>query len=506
MSTPALLIDIAFDSPLLESTTAAVYTDVSAYVRGEVHIHRGRNHETQDFEAGTLTLTLSNTDRRFDPANLAGPYVSGGVTKVLPMKKIRVRAQWPVSGGTPVAVWAGYIESWRPRYGEGNIAYVDLECVDAFKIFNLYTVEGPSLVNQRSDARIGVVLDAIGWLAGDRNFQAGSFYKMRVQAQTALVQNALTHMHLVSRTEGGLLYMARNGKVSFFGQDTLVNIGPPSAVFSDDPAGIDKPYADLELAIDDTHIWNYITMTREAGLQQVAQEVTPFPSRTAYGLRRLDMTGLLFEDDAKAASVADLYLRRYSAAQLRAVRMTVDPAVRDVWTTVLGLDLSLSIAVVRTGLLGGTPFNQECLIQAIDWRITKSRWIASFALSPRNSATLNTAITASTVDRWNLMTLTGGWANFGAPETLAGYYKEGDYVYLRGSIVGTNSNGAVAFTLPLGYRPLQRQRWVTAAQGAFSSAQIRVDGDGTIRPSENGLGAGVSTSGFVSIQGSFKVT
>lgn len=505
MATPVLLIDIAFDSPLLEATTVPTYTDVSAYVRGEVHIHRGRNHETQDFEAGTLTLTLINTDRRFDPANLAGPYVSGGVTKVLPMKKIRVRAQWPVSGGTITAMWAGYIESWRPRYGEGNIAYVDLECVDAFKIFNLYTVEGPSLTNDRTDIRMGVVLDAIGWVAGDRNFQPGTSYKMRVQAQTALVQNALAHMQLVSRTEGGLLYMTRNGRVFFGGQDSLVTVGPPTAVFSDDPAGIDNPYADLELAVDDQHIWNYITITREAGLQQVATEVTPFPSRTAYGLRRLDLSGLLFEDDAKAASVADLYLRRYSAAQLRAVRLTVDPAVRDVWTTVLGLNLGLSIAVVRTGLLGGTPFNQECLIQAIDWRITKRRWIVSFQLSPRNYATLNTSITPSVVDKWIPMTLVNSWANFGAPETLAGYYKEGDYVYLRGSIVGTANNGAICFTLPLGYRPLQRQRWVTSAQSPYS-AQIRVDTDGTIRPAENNLGAGASTTGFIALNGSFKVT
>jgi len=72
MSVPVLIAEIMFDDP--------TWTDVSAYVRS-ASVHRGSSRvdsPTLRYEAGTATLKLDNRDRRFDPTNLAGPYVSGG--------------------------------------------------------------------------------------------------------------------------------------------------------------------------------------------------------------------------------------------------------------------------------------------------------------------------------------------------------------------------------------------------------------------------------------------
>src|SRR5262245_34249165 len=46
------------------------------------------------YEGGQLEARLDNTDRRFDPTNLSGPYVVGGETQVEPQRVVRLRATW----------------------------------------------------------------------------------------------------------------------------------------------------------------------------------------------------------------------------------------------------------------------------------------------------------------------------------------------------------------------------------------------------------------------------
>src|SRR6516165_2427716 len=46
------------------------------------------------YDAATCTITLANSDGRFSPEDLAGPYVTGGVSQVRPMIPVRVRAVW----------------------------------------------------------------------------------------------------------------------------------------------------------------------------------------------------------------------------------------------------------------------------------------------------------------------------------------------------------------------------------------------------------------------------
>ncbi|MGW6535216.1 LamG-like jellyroll fold domain-containing protein [Streptomyces sp. NPDC055051] len=62
--TPKVTVEVAFDGgPFSKSYT---WTDISDYVRG-FQIRRGRNYELDRIEAGTLSLTLDNSDGRFTP-------------------------------------------------------------------------------------------------------------------------------------------------------------------------------------------------------------------------------------------------------------------------------------------------------------------------------------------------------------------------------------------------------------------------------------------------------
>src|SRR5258707_632437 len=67
--------------------TQSAWTDVTPYVDtaggGQITITRGSSRVESPvirYDAGTCSIPLINTDRRFDPTNLAGPYVTGGGT------------------------------------------------------------------------------------------------------------------------------------------------------------------------------------------------------------------------------------------------------------------------------------------------------------------------------------------------------------------------------------------------------------------------------------------
>ena len=58
-------LDVSGQGPLVDTP---VWTDVTQYVRG-MTINRGRGSVHSEFDAGSLTLILDNTDGRFDPNN-----------------------------------------------------------------------------------------------------------------------------------------------------------------------------------------------------------------------------------------------------------------------------------------------------------------------------------------------------------------------------------------------------------------------------------------------------
>lgn len=107
------------------------YADVSAYVR-DVTIRRGRQRPVDRFTAGTATVVLTNTDARFDPRNLTGPYAAAGISGVLPMRPIRVSATY---NGTTYRLFTGFIDSLSFGYAPGlRDATVTLACSDGMKL------------------------------------------------------------------------------------------------------------------------------------------------------------------------------------------------------------------------------------------------------------------------------------------------------------------------------------------------------------------------------------
>ncbi|HEX8774902.1 MAG TPA: hypothetical protein VF735_15115 [Pyrinomonadaceae bacterium] len=82
-------------------------------------------------------------------------------------------------------------------------------------------------------------------------------------------------------------------------------------------------------------------------------------------------------------------------------------------------------------------------------------------------------------------TLLNSWVNFGGVNAPAGYYKRNGRVFLRG-LIKSGTIGAVAFTLPTGYRPAYYHYFaVVTYDYVFAAVYVQDNGDVFIKNGNN---------------------
>jgi len=137
--------------------------DISSYVK-TIYIDRGKKVELGNTPAGTLDITLNNSDKRFSPPYAAGPLYE----KIRPWLPVRVRAI--VSGGALITFYAGFISkiSVNPHK---SVQEAYLYCTDGMDLLarNMVAVDKSNRNMVTDGAAIGKVLDGAGWPAGKRS-------------------------------------------------------------------------------------------------------------------------------------------------------------------------------------------------------------------------------------------------------------------------------------------------------------------------------------------------
>lgn len=130
---PEVSVDIAFTS---DPGEVPDWVDVSEDYMA-IETNRGRNQELDRYQAGTCSVTLKDTARKYDPTNAAGPYFPN----LRPMKRLRVLATW---AGVTYPVFSGYIDSIDPEYAgpPNGMATATIRATDGFKV--LAAAELPS--------------------------------------------------------------------------------------------------------------------------------------------------------------------------------------------------------------------------------------------------------------------------------------------------------------------------------------------------------------------------
>lgn len=339
-----------------------------------VSIRRGRNRVLNSFEAGTATVVLEDENGDYNPQNTSSPYYG----KLLPLRKIRIYADYDDGGGTDrYYLFSGYITSFDNTFRLGNdeVSTVTFQCVDAFRLLQnvqITTVAGSS-AGQTTGARIENLLDLASFPVSQRVIDVGDTL---VQADPATSRSLLAACQNIEQSELGGFFIDDEGNAVFLSRSTVSEKADETPLLFNDN-GTDISYQSIDFAYDDTQIFNDITVTRLGGTAQNVQSTSSIETFFIHSGSRSD---LLMQTDAEALDQASMLLNARENALLRIDSIglnLMDSTASNRIVAGLESDLFTLINVTKTGQASST-FTLELFVQGIQHDITPNTWTTRF--------------------------------------------------------------------------------------------------------------------------------
>jgi hypothetical protein len=393
MSFPTLRVEAAFtvgttqtfilDDPVkgvLDTATLGneVWSDITEYARS-LSVRRGASRAEGPvlrFEAGTMTLTLDNSDRRFDPTNTSGPYVAAGISQVTPMRQVRVVADY---AGISYPVFTGYADAWDISYDGPSVSMCVLTATDATKVlanFDRVALGSAVGAGELSGARVHRILDSASWPVGQRDIDAGD----SALQGTTMDRSAWEELVMVQDSEIGQVFIDARGYVVF--RERSANMSDAhsttvQAAFGDDVGEL--PFVDHSIVYDDEGLANLVRIARTGGTQQTAQDAS---SQQQYLTHTHERTDLLMQTDADAANYAAFVLYQSREPELRFADLTIsahdDPGLM---THILGREFGDLITLTRRPPGGGPVTTRRCFIVGVTHEVpSPGEWRTTWAL------------------------------------------------------------------------------------------------------------------------------
>ena len=281
------------------------YADISLYVQS-VSVERGKTNLLDNYDAGNASIVLDNTERIFDPLGTS-PF-SG---QLLPRRGIRI-----FSDG--VYLFDGIVEDWKLNYDKGGDNTAAAVATDRFLLLANQELDAYTNTEQKSGDRINTVLNKaeVLWPAGARDIETGQVELL--DDNVADSTNVLNYLQLISLSELGSLFIAKDGKLTFY--DRLK--GPDSTnllVFADDGTGL--PFQEVAVIIGGEFLYNRVIIESVTGFPQLVEDLT---SQDFFGISNLSRTDLLMKNDADALAIANTLLVKYRNPAYRFESVTTD--------------------------------------------------------------------------------------------------------------------------------------------------------------------------------------
>lgn len=370
MSLPVITIEVMFTSP--------TWTDVTSWGKRGITTRRGSSRVDSPiirYEAGTATVTLNNTDRRFDPTNLSGPYVSGGRTLVTPMRPLRIRATW---ASVTYDIFRGFVDQWDVDWVADIYSEVTVRATDGFKVLRNKKRAAVTPVGAGEDAgaRVTRILNSAGWPAGDRVIATGS---STMQA-TDLEGDALSELQDTAESEIGELYIDGSGRVVFRNRSALLLDARSSTVqatFGNPPTAF-APF-ETRLNTDDATFYNEVRAQRTGGAEYVTGDAA---SQLELLTRTFQATDLLLTTDTEVESYAGwiLYVSKDPEVRFDTIVLHAHADSTTLFPQVLSRDIGDRIQIVRRPPGGGTAITREVFIRGISHTTSGATWFTTWTL------------------------------------------------------------------------------------------------------------------------------
>jgi hypothetical protein len=364
----ALLIDIGRLDYNVFADSVGLVVDVSSQV-DKVSTKRGRDAQSDKFQTGTLSLRIVDQNGDFNPQNTSSPYYG----YLDPMRKVQISATY---GATTYPIFSGFITGYStttPKF-TGDVVYTTITAVDAFRLAQnaqISTVSGAT-AGQLSGARIGKILDAIGFPASMRDIDAG---QTTMQVDPSTPRTALEAMSVVETSEYGSLYVDRSGNFVF--QDrafTTTSVNQTPVVFKDDGTAIG--YFNAVWVLNDVLVYNSAQITRSGGTTQSASNAA---SISKYFLHSYNQQNLLMETDAVALNYAGAYVASRAETKTRCDYLVLDLYTDNYSagiTAALDLDFfdPVSITTTQPATVGTSTLSETFQVFGVAHDVSPNSW------------------------------------------------------------------------------------------------------------------------------------
>jgi hypothetical protein len=329
-----------------------VFEDVSDDVRS-VSVRRGRSRELTAFTAGQASVVLDNRDRLYDPT--AGTAVSPYAPSILPRKALSIEV-----GGQ--ALFTGIVEDWDLQFSLDKDAVTIAKGTDGFTLLAGETITAGTATAQGSGARVSDILDDVDWPVAKRRIDTG----VASLGADVIAENttALSYLQTIDVSEGGALFIAKDGSLEFL--ERTASQATPVMSFADDGTGV--PFSDISLEFGTESLFTQVSVEYVGGTAVATAGSAVIGN---YGLTQLTVKTLLADSD-EADDIADFYLFRFSEPQVRfdqlEVRMNGLTDAQQL--QVLDLELGDPVDIVFTPQGIGDPIERVVVVDQIEHNIT----------------------------------------------------------------------------------------------------------------------------------------
>jgi len=290
-------------------------------------VSRGRQDVLEPVRSGQASVLLRNRDGALDPLNTASTFFPG----VEPARTLNVYAD-------NIQVFSGLVDDIELDFTYGGDATVQIRASDTLSRLALgeLPAAGLPVVEEDSGARITDVVtsDPLFW-TDDLDIAAGDSILSDVDAEG----NLLSYLNTVTRSEGGVLFVGRDGDLVF--RNRLFAVTATPVTLTDDGTGTTFESLTRQTSGESLRT---VAFAERAGTS-IQRDSTLGLLR--FGFRSLDLSELLLRTDDEVADRLDFELiaRSRPNPTVREVRVSQERAQS---LPVLSLDLGDPIVVEFT--------------------------------------------------------------------------------------------------------------------------------------------------------------
>ena len=359
----------------------------------EIRISRGRHDQFQDFQAGIMTLVLTNNDREFDPKNTESRYYD----PVTDTSGVTIRRKVTAYYGS-TAIFTGRITdidiSYDPTSSPTTRSTVTIDVADDFVLLANAYLDEVLPTSQLSGARVNTILGLPELnYSGPTSISSGTITCL--DDPISFGTRALDALQAVAATERGVLVIKGDGTLVFTNR---VTASPTiSHFFGDD--GVGSEYNALSIVYGQENLYNRVICTPiDSLVPGVADDAT---SQATFGIAALSVNGLLCSD-GDAQDLADYLLSLYSLPSYRFDGLEVQFAGSSVAPAeqqeIIDLDIGSDIRVLKSYAIGNpSTIFQNVTIEHIEHVITTQSHTISYKLAPSSFTTFTKTATGSGV-------------------------------------------------------------------------------------------------------------